>query len=91
MKLLAFFLGYSSARSYLCATLVENREECQAMCDLSSHCGVWTLDKQKKRCLYKKREGWSVKHDSRFESGFKNQGPWFEPDTDFNEGDYDCS
>ena len=61
------------------------------MCDITSYCEAWTWEKGGKKCWFKKREGWSVKGDSRYESGFKNQGPWYDPNTNFSGGDHDCS
>ena len=89
MKLFLILVSYSSA--YICATLARDRQECQAMCDLSSHCEAWSFEKIDGRCLYKKREGYTVQSDSRYDSGFKYQGPWYEPNTSFNGGAYYCS
>ena len=89
MKILFVITTFVSA-DCICKVMVDTREDCQAMCDLSRYCEAWTFSKESKFCGFKKRSGWTVKPDNRYESGFKNQGPWFEPNTDFSGGSYIC-
>ena len=89
MKILVLLLQYVLSQCN-CRIKVDKREECQAMCDLSLYCDAWTFGKSDKFCRFKQRSGWLVTPNDKYESGFKNQGPWFEPNTDFAGGDYKC-
>ena len=89
MKLVFYFFGLVASKCN-CMVKVSSREECQQMCDLNSYCEAWTMRKSDKVCYFKKREGWTAISDSNRESGFKNQGPWYEENTDFSQGDYLC-
>ena len=40
--------------------LVLDRQECQALCDLTIYCNAWTFDKGTNICGMKQREGWTV-------------------------------
>ena len=73
-----------------CVWKVRDREECQLLCDKSEFCDVWALRKSDRICYTKKREGWTVEHHTGFESGFKNAGPWYDPNTLFRDGNYCC-
>ena len=73
-----------------CRLMVETREQCQAICDITTYCEVWTFNENNKFCYMKKRTGWEVIPRLNYYSGFKNQGPFFEADTDYIGGDYNC-
>ena len=73
-----------------CKFKVRDRVECQALCDTTSYCDVWVFQKDTQVCWAKQRTGWNVRANSNYDSGFKNQGPWFEPNTCFCEGFYYC-
>ena len=73
-----------------CRVQVRNREECQTVCDSTSFCDAWTFSYRTNNCYMKERSGWVVVADSGGDSGFKNQGPWYEPSTNFQGGDYCC-
>ena len=60
------------------------------MCDLSSHCDAWTFNKKYKTCWFKQRHGYKIKDDTDCTSGFKNQGPFIEENTNFSGGAYVC-
>ena len=73
-----------------CTIKVQNREECQAICDNTSYCYAWCYDKETHICWPRKRDGWTVQTNSRYDAGFKNEGPWFAANTRLVYGDYCC-
>ena len=93
MKLFSMIMSCAAAQEcvHTCRVHAENEAECQKMCDTSSYCEVWTLRKHDKICAFKQRTGWVVEAVDGYSSGFKNQGPWFEPNTHFHGGDYICN
>ena len=60
------------------------------MCDVTSFCDAWTFDKKLKSCWFKQRHGWLVVDNTNNDSGFKNQGPFVEENTNFSGGGYIC-
>ena len=73
-----------------CMVQASNHAECQAVCETTAYCDAWTFRTDIKKCYLKHRTGWSAMTREHFESGFKNQGPWYDPNTDFSGGDYCC-
>ena len=63
--------------------------DCQTVCDVAL-CEAWSFEKNKQLCYLKYRHGYTAREDTRFVSGFKNQGPWAEKDTEFDGGDICC-
>ena len=90
MKLFSIVLLTSQVNG-VCKIKVESREDCQAVCDHASNCEAWTFKKtDETTCLLKGRYGWSHQACQNCDSGFKDQGPWYEANTDFEGGDVDC-
>ena len=71
--------------------LALDRQECQALCDLTTYCSAWTFSKDTNICGKKQREGWTVEDDSKFVSGLKGQGPFYQEDTNLVGGSYQCA
>ena len=91
MKLIVSFLSASVQVNAYCAVKVENKEDCQKVCDLVTDCGAWTFDSTGytsdtfSKCFLKTRHGWTSNPVRGCYSGFKN-GTAYE-DTDFSGAD----
>ena len=95
MKISAILTIFQSIQScedsnHKCRIQVRSREECQTVCDSTSYCDAWTFSHRTNNCYMKQRSGWLVVDDGGADSGFRNQGPWYDPDTNFEGGDYCC-
>ena len=76
-------------------TFYFSHNECQKLCDITSHCIAWSYVNNSKhsnykQCFVKKNSGWRPQVIQDFQSGFRDLGPWYEPDTEFTGGDYKC-
>merc|ERR1712227_1115975 len=67
-----------------------SRQQCQNLCDITSYCEAWSFKESAKTCWMKKRTGWTVKPNPDFASGFKNNGPYYQANTNLSGGDYSC-
>ena len=88
MKIFALFLIVNGEKS--CTIQVKSREDCQIVCDHAETCEAWTFRENLNHCYLKARYGWTHQPCPNCDSGFKNQGPWYDPNTDFEGGDVDC-
>merc|ERR1712227_1031584 len=64
-----------------CRVKTENNEECQTLCDITQYCYNWSRAKsgsQNGNCQFKKLDGWKASPNNNYDSGFKNQWPFFE-------------
>ena len=91
VTLALILLSTADACSETCRVKVDTRQQCQAVCDASGPCEAWTFAKYEKMCFTKKRAGWTSKANSNFDSGFKNQAPYYEMNTNFAGGDLWCT
>ena len=91
MKLFVLIAAISSQVNAICEfSKITSRDECQRKCDQESKCGVWVYDRKLSKCYLKDRLGWCANASADGDAGFKNQGPFFLPNTDFNGGNFNC-
>ena len=91
MKISLILLASAESCGRDCVWKVDNRDECQRLCDTGSYCEAWVYRKYDRLCYPLMRHGWKVTPNTGYDSGLKNQGPWYEPDTLFAGGHYCCN
>ena len=74
-----------------CQVHVNSTEDCQTVCDRTTECGAWTFRHSDSTCHTKGRYGWTRMLRKNYDSGLKNQGPWYEKDADLEGGDIHCN
>ena len=73
-----------------CRMGASSRQQCQMLCDATSYCDAWSYNDSIQTCWMKQRHGWSATADEAFDSGFRNNAPFYQKGTNFDGGDYTC-
>ena len=88
-----FFIVFSTVFvqvKSICSISCNTRQDCQAICDLATDCGAWDFIRDEKKCYLKHRFGWCPNPGSGNDSGFKDAGQFYLPNTILNGGNLDC-
>ena len=78
MKVAVCLISFVVGSKGPCRMGASSRQQCQLLCDTTSYCDAWSYNYSIQTCWMKQRHGWSATADDSFDSGFKNNGPFYQ-------------